>query len=99
VLLERTPYDKAAPSRSERTAAVGAPRSREEVAAYFVEHGYAVAYQDCRGRYRSGGQFTKYLSDPADGCDTLGRVDGFDQDERARKRDEGSEVLRGLLAA
>ena len=29
----------------------------------------------------------------------LGRVDGFDQDERARKRDEGSEVLRGLLAA
>jgi putative CocE/NonD family hydrolase len=71
VLLERTPYDKAAPSRSERTAAVGAPRSREEVAAYFVEHGYAVAYQDCRGRYRSGGQFTKYLSDPADGCDTL----------------------------
>jgi predicted acyl esterase len=43
VLLERTPYDKAAPSRSERTAAVDAPRSREEVAAYFVEHGYAVA--------------------------------------------------------
>jgi hypothetical protein len=29
----------------------------------------------------------------------LGRVGGFDQDERARKRDEGSEVLRGLLAA
>jgi predicted acyl esterase len=44
VLLERTPYDKAAPSRSERTAAVDAPRSREGVAAYFVEHGYAIAY-------------------------------------------------------
>jgi len=71
VLLERTPYDKAAPSRSERTAAVEAPRSREEVAAYLVEHGYAVAYQDCRGRYRSGGQFTKYLSEAADGCDAL----------------------------
>ena len=71
VLLERTPYDKAAPSRSERTAAVNTPCSREEVAAYFVEHGYAVAYQDCRGRYRSGGQFTKYLSEAADGCDAL----------------------------
>ena len=71
VLLERTPYDKAAPSRSERTAAVAAPRSREELAAYFVEHGYVVAYQDCRGRYRSGGQFTKYLSEAVDGCDAL----------------------------
>ena len=29
----------------------------------------------------------------------LGGVDGFDQDERARKRDEGGEVLRGFLAA
>jgi hypothetical protein len=29
----------------------------------------------------------------------LGRVDGFDQDERARKRDEGGKVLCGLLAA
>src|SRR5438132_1898640 len=54
-ILERTPYDKSAPSRSERTAAVAAPRSREAVAAYFVAHGYAVLYQDCRGRYRSEG--------------------------------------------
>src|SRR5260370_30935017 len=29
----------------------------------------------------------------------LGRVDGFDQDEHASDRDEGSEVLCGLLAA
>jgi uncharacterized protein len=71
VLLERTPYDKSAPSRSERTAAVSIPRSRDEVAAYFVEDGYAVAYQDCRGRYRSGGKFTKYLSEAEDGADTL----------------------------
>ena len=71
VLLERTPYDKSAPSRSEITAADPTPRSREEVAAYFVAHGYAVAYQDCRGRYRSGGRFTKYLSEAADGADTL----------------------------
>jgi hypothetical protein len=32
------------------------------------------------------------------GC-YLGRVDGFDQDKRARKRDEGGKVLCGLLAA
>src|SRR5436853_6225395 len=70
-ILERTPYDKSAPSRSERTAAVAAPRSRAEVAAYFVAHGYAVVYQACRGRYRSGGRFTKYLSEAEDGFDTL----------------------------
>jgi len=74
-ILERTPYDKSAPSRSERTApdiAIGAaPRSRAEVAAYFVTHGYAVLYQDCRGRYRSEGRFTKYLSEAEDGYDTL----------------------------
>src|SRR5215203_881632 len=67
VLLERTPYDKSAPSRSEITAADPRPRSRDEVAAYFV----ALGYQDCRGRYRSGGNFTKYLSEAADGADTL----------------------------
>ena len=71
VLLERTPYNKSAPSRSERTAAVAAPRSRVEVAEYFVRHGYAVVYQDCRGRYKSGGRFTKYLSEAEDGFDTL----------------------------
>jgi putative CocE/NonD family hydrolase len=71
VLLERTPYDKSAPSRSERTAAVAQPRLRAEVAGYFVRHGYAVVYQDCRGRYRSAGRFTKYLSEAEDGYDTL----------------------------
>jgi hypothetical protein len=70
VVLERTPYDKAAPSRSEITADDPKPRSRAEVAAYFIRHGYAVAFQDCRGRYRSGGVFTKYLSEAADGYDT-----------------------------
>jgi predicted acyl esterase len=42
VLLERTPYDKSAPSRSERTATAATPWSRAEVAAYFLGHGYAV---------------------------------------------------------
>ena len=71
VLVERTPYNKSAPSRSERTAAVAQPRSRAEVAGYFVRHGYAVVYQDCRGRYKSAGRFTKYLSEAEDGYDTL----------------------------
>jgi putative CocE/NonD family hydrolase len=70
VVLERTPYDKTAPSRSELTAADRKPRSRAEIAAYFGQHGYAVVYQDCRGRYRSEGKFTKYLSEAADGYDT-----------------------------
>src|ERR1700736_5935985 len=71
VLLERAPYDKSAPSRAERTADVAAPRSRAQVALYFVSHGYAVVYQDCRGRYKSDGRFTKYLSEAEDGYDTL----------------------------
>jgi len=71
VLLERTPYDKSASSRSERSASVARPRSRAEVAAYFVGYGYAVAYQDCRGRYHSGGSFTKYLSEAEDGYEAL----------------------------
>jgi putative CocE/NonD family hydrolase len=71
VPFERTPYDKSAPSRSERTDAVARSRSRAEVAAYFVQDGYAVAYQECRGRYHSGGRFTKYLSEAEDGYDTL----------------------------
>jgi uncharacterized protein len=71
VILERTPYDKSTPSRSERTASVAQPRSRAEVASVFVNAGYAVVYQDCRGRYRSEGGFTKYLSEAADGYDTV----------------------------
>src|SRR5579885_491114 len=70
VILERTPYDKSAASRSEIVTGESVPRSREAVARYFVEAGYAVAYQDCRGRYRSQGGFTKYLSEAADGYDT-----------------------------
>jgi uncharacterized protein len=71
VILERTPYDKSAVSRSERTARDPEPRDRGEIAAYFVRRGYVVCYQDCRGRYRSQGTFTKYLDDGPDGYDTV----------------------------
>jgi len=70
VILERTPYGKTTPSRSERTRADPKPRTRSEVAEFFVQHGYVVVYQDCRGRYKSEGAFVKYLSDGNDGYDT-----------------------------
>jgi uncharacterized protein len=71
VILERTPYGKAEPSRSELRVGESEPMSRLTVAEYFVRHGYVVVYQDCRGRYGSEGGFTKYLDDAADGYDTV----------------------------
>jgi uncharacterized protein len=70
VILERTPYGKTVVSRSELTAQDPVAKSRAEVARYFVSRGYIVIYQDCRGRYRSEGEFVKYLSDGLDGYDT-----------------------------
>jgi len=70
VILERTPYGKSEVSRSEQIGSeLGAPRG--DVARYFAQHGYAVIFQDCRGRYDSEGHFTKYLSEGPDGYDTL----------------------------
>jgi putative CocE/NonD family hydrolase len=69
VILERTPYGKTVVSRSERNASNPVPKSRAEVAAFFVSRGYVVVYQDCRGRYGSEGKFVKYLSDGNDGYD------------------------------
>ena len=70
VIMERTPYGRTETSRSEITAANRTPASRAELAAYFTAHGYAVVYQDTRGRYGSEGRFVKYLSDGEDGYDT-----------------------------
>ena len=36
-----------------------------------VEAGYAVVYQDCRGTFRSAGDFTPMLNEPDDGADTV----------------------------
>jgi putative CocE/NonD family hydrolase len=69
VILERTPYGKSVPSRSEITVENTTPMSRAEVARFFVSRGYVVIYQDCRGRYGSEGAFVKYLSDGDDGYD------------------------------
>src|SRR6185436_90376 len=74
--LERTPYGKDEPSRSERTHDDPRPLSRAEVARPFVERGYVVVYQDCRGRHASEGEFVKYLSDAEDGHDTCAWIVG-----------------------
>jgi hypothetical protein len=71
VILERTPYGKSNTSRSEISRHhPERPQSRQEVAAFFVQHGYVVIYQDCRGRYHSQGVFRKYLDEATDGYDT-----------------------------
>jgi putative CocE/NonD family hydrolase len=69
VILERTPYGKTVVSRSELSVKEPVAKSRADVARFFVSRGYAVIYQDCRGRYGSEGEFVKYLSDGYDGYD------------------------------
>ena len=58
VLLQRTPYSKD-----------GEALALE--AAFFTSRGYVTVLQDCRGRYKSEGGFTKYTSEGEDGFDTL----------------------------
>jgi uncharacterized protein len=60
VILERTPYGKS--GKTLRHAS-------EEIATIYASHGYAVVFQDCRGRGNSQGEYVKYLSDGADGYD------------------------------
>lgn len=71
VLLERTPYDKRGTNHGDFTAAAPVPRSKPEIARWFADAGYAFVLQDCRGRYGSEGNFTKYLDEGKDGVDTL----------------------------
>ena len=59
-ILERTPYGKS--SKTLRHAST-------EIANLYASHGYAVVFQDCRGRGNSQGEYVKYLSDGLDGFD------------------------------
>ena len=70
VVIERTPYDKSKPSRSEKQLD-GQHLSREQMAARFTAQGFVAIFQDCRGRYASEGVFTKYTAEGEDGYDTL----------------------------
>ena len=60
VILERTPYGKSGQTRR---------HASEEIASIYASHGYAVVFQDCRGRGNSHGEYVKYLSDGPDGFD------------------------------
>lgn len=70
VILERTPYGRNITSTRDITASEPEPKTRAEIAAYYVRHGYVVIFQDCRGRYDSEGEFIKYLREGEDGFDT-----------------------------
>ena len=71
VLMERTPYDKSGISPREVSIWEPSPMSRPELATSMTKAGFVVIFQDCRGRYRSGGHFTKYIDEGNDGLDTL----------------------------
>lgn len=71
VIFERTPYDKSGRPRTEFNLGMTQPLTRPELAVLLVRRGYVVIWQDCRGRYRSEGEFTKYLSEGEDGFDAL----------------------------
>jgi len=63
VLLQRTPYSK----------------TREDLALealFFTSHGYVTVLQDCRARYLSEGEFTKYTDEGEDSFDTLAWLAG-----------------------
>jgi len=57
VIFHRTPYNKEINS----TTTVD----------LFCKKGYVVIFQDCRGRYKSEGKFTKYVNEPEDGYDAI----------------------------
>ena len=59
VLLQRTPYNK-------ETGGLSLVQTDTFRA---VRQGYAVVIQDCRGRYRSDGDFNPFLQEIADGYD------------------------------
>jgi len=70
VIMERTPYGRNVTSFRDFTAANHTPKTRAEIAEFYVRNGYVVIFQDCRGRHDSEGEFTKYLNEGADGVDT-----------------------------
>ena len=58
VILERTPYDKAAPRQVTN-------------AGYFARRGYATVIQDVRGRFASEGEWYAFAREAPDGYDTV----------------------------
>jgi putative CocE/NonD family hydrolase len=71
VILERTPYGKAEPDNYNIQSNDNHQIQKIETASFYVEHGFAVIFQDCRGRYNSEGSFFKYINEAYDGEDTV----------------------------
>ena len=61
-IVERTPYNKATTS--------------DAITKYFVPRGYAVVFQDVRGRYKSEGKWRPIRDDGPDGADLLKWIAG-----------------------
>jgi len=74
-IMERTPYGRNVTNFRDFTAADATPKTRAQVAEYYVRRGYVVIFQDCRGCHDSEGRFTKYLSEGDDGFDTTRWID------------------------
>ncbi len=58
IVLIRTPYGSESPELAKRGA-------------YYVEHGYALAVQDCRGKYDSEGDWYGQRDEAKDGSDAI----------------------------
>jgi uncharacterized protein len=69
-IMERTPYGRNVTSFRNITATSATPLTQRQVAEIYVSQGFAVIFQDCRGRYDSEGEFEKYVNEGADGFDT-----------------------------
>jgi uncharacterized protein len=70
-LLERTPYDKRRRGRTNTPAIIRRSSGARSLPGSSPQAGFAVVFQDCRGRYGSEGRFTKYRGEAEDGFDTL----------------------------
>lgn len=71
VLLERTPYGRAASRASDQEATGDLRPDPARIARTFTEAGFTVVRQDTRGRGDSGGAFVKYRDEAEDGADTI----------------------------
>lgn len=70
--VDGVPVDEPRPAVLTRSP-YGKDRQRDaELAVHLARHGYVAAIQDTRGRYASGGEFSKYSTQEAgDGYDTI----------------------------
>jgi putative CocE/NonD family hydrolase len=53
------------------TLLVRTPYHRRRMPPLYVEHGYALVVQDCRGKFESEGLFTPLVDEARDGQDTI----------------------------